>query len=160
MVLGFAQPEAPKAESPKQAPADKTAPVNPAVVPAARGKEHAGWWQRHEAITARVKQGYEKGDVGMIFIGDSITEGWELGAQVLSPHVVRPNCSVHLSLPIEEGALPCRARVVWAAFEQSRRGGPVWYRAGVKFTHVDTTAVETFAIEHGIADDVKRAAAE
>lgn len=83
-----------------------------------------------------------------------------LGAQVLSPNVMRPNRSMHLSLPFEEGALPCRARVVWAAFEQSRGGGPVWYRAGVKFTHVDTAAVETFAIEHAVADDVKVAAAE
>lgn len=32
------------------------------------------WWKnRHEAVNARVK----KGDVGLLFIGDSITQGWE-----------------------------------------------------------------------------------
>jgi hypothetical protein len=71
-----------------------------------------------------------------------------VGAQLLSSTVVRPNRSVRLSLPLAGGALACKAHVVWAAFEQSRGDGAVWYRAGVKFTDVDTTAVETFAIEH------------
>jgi hypothetical protein len=82
-----------------------------------------------------------------------------VGAQLLSPTVVRPNRSVRLSLPIEDGALACKARVVWAAFEQSRGDGAFWYRAGVSFTDVDTTAVEMFAIEHRIADEITKAAA-
>jgi beta-glucosidase len=35
----------------------------------------AGWMQRHESFNARVKQGH----VDLIFLGDSITHGWEGG---------------------------------------------------------------------------------
>ena len=46
------------------------------VTPVSRAAEP--WWMpRHEAICARVK----KGDVGLIFIGDSITHGWEGGGK-------------------------------------------------------------------------------
>lgn len=51
---------------------------NPAVVPVARTGEKDKWWmERHDSFNARVKQGAEKGDIGMLFIGDSITQGWE-----------------------------------------------------------------------------------
>jgi len=49
---------------------------NAAVTPVARptvDKNRTWWWPRHEAVLERVKQG----NVGMIFIGDSITHGWE-----------------------------------------------------------------------------------
>ena len=48
---------------------DKAA-VNDAVVPVPR---EGGWVQRHESFNERVKQG----NVDLIFIGDSITQGWE-----------------------------------------------------------------------------------
>ncbi len=52
--------------------ADTATPsANPAVVPVPRSDD---WWvQRHAAILERVKQG----NVDLIFIGDSITHGWE-----------------------------------------------------------------------------------
>ncbi len=50
---------------PKQRPAT--------VVPVP--KNDAGWKGRHEKMNARVKQG----NVDMVFIGDSITQGWEGG---------------------------------------------------------------------------------
>jgi len=49
----------------------KDTPSNVATTPAAR--PDAGWQQRHQAMNARVKQG----NVDLIFIGDSITHGWE-----------------------------------------------------------------------------------
>ena len=42
-------------------------------VPLQRPREAAGWMRRHESMNARVKQG----NVDLIFIGDSITHGWE-----------------------------------------------------------------------------------
>jgi beta-glucosidase len=45
------------------------------TTPAAKTDE---WWQkRHQAVVDRVKQG----NVGMIWIGDSITHGWETGGK-------------------------------------------------------------------------------
>src|SRR5262249_2849509 len=44
--------------------------ANDAVVPAPRD---ANWMKRHDSFNERVKQG----NVDLIFIGDSITQGWE-----------------------------------------------------------------------------------
>src|SRR5687767_14628351 len=46
------------------------APAHDAVKPVPRD---AGWMKRHESFNERVK----KGNVDLIFIGDSITQGWE-----------------------------------------------------------------------------------
>jgi beta-glucosidase len=50
----------------------ETAPKNTAIVPAPRP---GNWMQRHEKINERAKQG----DVDLVFIGDSITDGWQSG---------------------------------------------------------------------------------
>ncbi len=51
-------------------------PKNTAVTAADR-LGTPGWGERHEAMAARIRQGAERGDIGMLFIGDSITHGWE-----------------------------------------------------------------------------------
>ncbi len=50
--------------------AAEDAPKHPAVTPVPR---EGGWMQRHESFNRRVQQG----NVDLIFIGDSITQGWE-----------------------------------------------------------------------------------
>ncbi|HEY3241736.1 MAG TPA: platelet-activating factor acetylhydrolase IB subunit [Phycisphaerae bacterium] len=53
-------------------PADKPAKAESASAPVSRTGEK--WWQeRMDAVNARAKQG----DADLIFIGDSITQGWE-----------------------------------------------------------------------------------
>jgi lysophospholipase L1-like esterase len=55
---------------PPASPAN-TAKPNSAIVPVSRTDP---WWvQRHDLINARAK----KGDIGLVFLGDSITQGWE-----------------------------------------------------------------------------------
>lgn len=51
-------------------PASETKPGHSAVSPVPRS---GNWLKRHESFNARVK----KGNVDLIFIGDSITQGWE-----------------------------------------------------------------------------------
>lgn len=61
----------PKAEQTGR-PAASAPAENTATVPVPRSESQ--WWvKRHEAMNERVK----KGDVDLIFIGDSITQGWE-----------------------------------------------------------------------------------
>jgi lysophospholipase L1-like esterase len=68
-----AAPIAPTATA--SAPASTPAPANPAIVPIDRKDP---WWvQRHAALNARVKSAAEKGDAKVLFLGDSITQGWE-----------------------------------------------------------------------------------
>jgi beta-glucosidase len=47
------------------------------------------WWKdRHEAVTKRVKEG----NVGLIFVGDSITQGWEgAGREAWQKHFAKYN---------------------------------------------------------------------
>lgn len=54
--------------------------VNDAIKPVPRD---AGWMKRHESMNARVA----KGNVDLVLIGDSITQGWEgAGAKVWKKH--------------------------------------------------------------------------
>jgi lysophospholipase L1-like esterase len=58
---------------------------NDALVPAPRD---ANWMRRHESFNERVKQG----NVDLVFIGDSITQGWEgAGKNVWEKHYAKRN---------------------------------------------------------------------
>jgi hypothetical protein len=67
------------------------------------------------------------------------------GAQVISPTVLKPNRVVKVRL--EKGSVACKGKVVWARLEPSASGS-LSYRAGVVFTSVDESAVESFMAEH------------
>ncbi|MBX3381101.1 MAG: hypothetical protein KF805_13485 [Phycisphaeraceae bacterium] len=70
---------------------DDPAPqVNFAAVPAPRKEQ---WWiDRNETFNQRAKQGAEKGDIDIIFMGDSITQGWEgAGKPVWEKHYAKRN---------------------------------------------------------------------
>jgi lysophospholipase L1-like esterase len=56
-------------------PATATAPQNTATIPVF----HNGTTAKHEKINARAKQG----DVDLVFIGDSITDGWQGGGKAV-----------------------------------------------------------------------------
>lgn len=59
---------------------------NDAIQPAPRGDK--GWTDRHAAMNARVKQG----NVDLVLIGDSITQGWEgAGKEVWEKHYAKRN---------------------------------------------------------------------
>jgi lysophospholipase L1-like esterase len=58
---------------------------NDAVVPAPR---EGNWMKRHDSFNERVK----KGDADLVFIGDSITQGWEnAGKSVWAEHYAKRN---------------------------------------------------------------------
>lgn len=72
---GVAQvPTTAPAASPTPAPVPTSVP-NPAATPMTR--PDAGWTARNDAFNARTKQARERGDIDVIFLGDSITQGWE-----------------------------------------------------------------------------------
>ncbi len=67
IVLGIAVWAPAQAVKTGKKPAAQGATTTPAP------RDQAWWKARHEAINARIKQGH----VDLIFIGDSITQGWE-----------------------------------------------------------------------------------
>ena len=68
------------------------APANPATTPVARADD---WWQeRHKAMNERVRQGA----VDLVFIGDSITQGWEDDGAELWAQRYAPRHAVNLGI--------------------------------------------------------------
>ena len=67
-----------------------------------------------------------------------------VGAQVISPTVLRPNQKVRISLPNEDFLLRFRGAVAWAKFELPKAPAQApQYRAGVEFTDADAAAVDS-----------------
>ena len=54
-----------------------------------------------------------------------------VGAQVVSPTILKPNQRIRMTLPDPDGPIRVMAGVAWAAFEMPK-SGPV-YRAGIEF---------------------------
>lgn len=86
-VLVLIQPGNP---APTPGSDDPVIHVNVAAVPAARPDQ---WWiDRNNSFNRRAKQGAAKGDIDIIFLGDSITQGWEgAGKPVWEKHFARRN---------------------------------------------------------------------
>jgi hypothetical protein len=68
-----------------------------------------------------------------------------VGAQVISPTVLRPNQKVRISLPADDFVMRFRGSIAWAKFElPSAPERAPQYRAGVEFVDSDPAALETF----------------
>jgi beta-glucosidase len=67
-------------------------PANPATTPVARADD--GWQKRHAAMNAQVKQGGAE----LLFIGDSITQGWEGEGATLWKERYAPRKAVNLGI--------------------------------------------------------------
>jgi hypothetical protein len=70
-----------------------------------------------------------------------------VGAQVLSPTILKPNQRVRVVLTDNQGALRFNAAIVWVFFEIPATHGPQ-YRAGVSFVDADINAVGAFCNRH------------
>jgi hypothetical protein len=68
----------------------------------------------------------------------------QVGAQVLSATILRPNQKVRVSVPNDDFVMRFRGSVAWAKFELPQPSEPPRYRAGVEFMDADASAVESF----------------
>ena len=71
----------------------------------------------------------------------------KVGAQVLSPKMLKPNQRVRVAMSDGKGTVRSQASVAWASFEMPK-GVPPRYRAGLDFTSTDPEAVQGFAERH------------
>ncbi len=69
-----------------------------------------------------------------------------VGAQVISPAVLRPNQRVRMTLADEGVVVRFNAAVAWASFEIPT--GTPQYRAGIEFADADAKAMNSFAERH------------
>ena len=73
-----------------------------------------------------------------------------VGAQVVSPTVLKPNQRVRVVLGEGKAAVKCSGAIAWAAFEMPK-GMPTRYRAGIDFG-TDAPGVDGFAKKHKKAE--------
>jgi lysophospholipase L1-like esterase len=57
-----------------------------------------GWGKRNEAFNALAKRGHEQGDIGVVFLGDSITEGWEREGKEVWEKTYAPRHAVNMGI--------------------------------------------------------------
>ena len=65
-----------------------------------------------------------------------------IGAQVLSPTILKPNRQVRFTLATKAQPMRCRAAVIWAAFEIPK--GAALYRAGLELLDASGESVTSF----------------
>jgi hypothetical protein len=70
-----------------------------------------------------------------------------VGAQVLTPSVLKPNQRIRMALPEESGAIRFNASVAWAKFEIPPQSGPR-YRAGIEFIDANANALDAYCARH------------
>jgi hypothetical protein len=68
----------------------------------------------------------------------------QVGAQVLSQTILRPNQKVRVSVPNDDFVMRFRGSIAWAKFELPDPSAPPRYRAGIEFADADARAVEAY----------------
>jgi len=96
------------------------------------------------ALRSRIKDGVE---IAVDGNPAALVDLSTVGAQVVSPTVLKPNQRVRVALTDDHGALRFNGAIAWAAFEIPPRHGPQ-YRAGVNFVDADSDAVGAFCMRH------------
>jgi hypothetical protein len=72
-----------------------------------------------------------------------------VGAQMLSPTVLRPLQHVRIAVPIENApAIRVQAAIAWSMFERSRTTGQTQYRVGIEFHNANLDLLEAFCSKH------------
>jgi hypothetical protein len=117
------------------AAAQPTAPVATEEAPKA-----LDWHGTRRAPRVRVREGLE-----LQLDGNpaAIVDLSVVGAQVISPTVLRPNQKVRITVPSDDFVLRFRGAIAWAKFELPKP--PVkapQYRAGVEFADGDAAAID------------------
>ncbi len=69
----------------------------------------------------------------------------KVGAQVVSPTILKPNQRVRVAFGDTKAPVKCAGAIAWAAFEMPK-GQPTRYRAGIDFgTTADAPGIDAFA---------------
>ena len=103
------------------------------------------WHGTRRAARHRVKNGVE---IQLDGSAVSVVDVSVVGAQVVSPTILRPNQKVRVTIPYDKSQLRCRGTIAWAKFELPKPTEPPVYRAGVEFLDADPSALDDFAGRH------------
>jgi hypothetical protein len=144
MVKGTGAPPPPLPTAHESGGGAAAAPAAAAAAAAAVTTEPArplDWHGTRRAPRTRLRDGVE---IQLDGNPATVVDLSQVGAQVLSGTILRPNQKVRVSIPNDEFVMRFRGSVAWAKFELPDPAAPPRYRAGVEFTDADATAVESF----------------
>jgi PilZ domain len=137
----------PSASSPSPAPShhtgDAAIEIESGSTPVATEEvaRSLDWHGTRRAARFRIRAGVE-----MQLDGNpaSVIDLSTVGAQVISPTVLRPNQKVRINLPNDDFVLRFRGAIAWAKFElpQPPAKAPQ-YRAGIEFVDGDAKAIDS-----------------
>jgi hypothetical protein len=99
------------------------------------------WHGTRRAPRYRIRQGVE---IQLDGNPAQVIDLSQVGAQVVSQTILRPNQRVRVSMPNEDFVMRFRGAIAWAKFELPQPSAPPRYRAGVEFTDADGAAVESY----------------
>ena len=136
------RPSVPKTPAASAGGATASAPqADAAPVATAEAPRPLDWQGTRRAPRFRIRPGVE-----LQLDGNpaAVVDLSVVGAQVVSPTVLRPNQKVRIALPNDDFLLRFRGAVAWAKFELPRSPeSQPQYRAGVEFTDGDAAAIDS-----------------
>ena len=141
----FARPPAKRPDPPPPSSAHGggtgTATATAEAAPRVQPLDHYG--------TRRAPRFKVLGTVDVLVDGNSATlvDVSIVGAQVLTPTVLKPNQRIRMALPEANGAIRFNAAVAWAKFEIPPQSGPR-YRAGIEFLDANTSVLDAYCSRH------------
>ena len=99
------------------------------------------WHGTRRAPRHRIRQGVE---IQLDGNPVQVIDLSQVGAQVVSQTILRPNQKVRVSVPNDDFVMRFRGSIAWAKFELPQPTEPPRYRAGVEFADADARAVEAY----------------
>src|SRR5688500_1561722 len=141
-------PEGPPAEAPGPGAGSAVATeAPPAVAPAVTEPpaRPLDWHGTRRAPRHRLRQGVE---IQLDGNPVQVIDLSQVGAQVMSQTILRPNQKVRVSVPNDDFVMRFRGSIAWAKFELPDPSSPPRYRAGVEFTDADGRSVEAYCVKN------------
>ena len=99
------------------------------------------WHGTRRAPRHRIRQGVE---IQLDGNPAQVVDLSQVGAQVVSQTILRPNQKVRVSVPNDDFVMRFRGSIAWAKFELPDPTAPPRYRAGIEFADADARAVEAY----------------
>ena len=99
------------------------------------------WHGTRRALRHRIRPGVE---IQLDGNPAQVVDLSQVGAQVISQTILRPNQKVRVSVPNDDFVMRFRGSIAWAKFELPDPGAPPRYRAGIEFADADARAVEAY----------------
>jgi CheY-like chemotaxis protein len=142
---GSAPPPAAAPESAAASEGTALATEAPSTAAVAEPPRPLDWHGTRRAPRHRIRPGVE---IQLDGNPAQVVDLSQVGAQVISQTILRPNQKVRVSVPNDDFVMRFRGSIAWAKFELPDPSAPPRYRAGIEFADADARAVEAYCLKN------------